>query len=502
MAWSLHRCAAIAAAIAWSVAASATVAVAGPDVATPVSEGPITAGGNPSLLGPNMTGAGYVLEEFFIEGEATAYEPIGKLGANGKWRVEPTTTAPFKTRIVMWRPADPADFNGTVFAEWLNVSPGFDNPPDWLNGHNYYVREGAVWAGISAQAASVNGGEIRVEAGEEVPPPGGLVGQNPERYGTLEHAGDEFSFDVFSQAGAALFGNAEGSIPLDGFEVERVIAVGESQSAFRMTTYINAVHPIAQVYDGFLVHSRGAQAAPFGEQELGEAQEEMPTGVKIRADVGVPVLNVQMEGDLIALGSFPARQKDTKNFRLWEVAGTAHADAYLAGMSLGDLGDGSAEIQLLDPAAASGGILGCEEPINAHGQYAVIIAALDALDGWIQTGKAPARAPRLEATSDGDSLTIERDEHGIAVGGIRTPVVDVPIATNDGELNIGQTFCRLFGHTIPFDAATLAELYPNGEAEYVAAFEESADATVASGYWLDVEAEHWKAAAATITFPE
>ena len=59
--------------------------------------------------------------------------------------------------MVVWKPADPADFNGTVFVEWLNVSPGFDNPPDWLNSHNHFVREGAIWIGVSAQAASVRG---------------------------------------------------------------------------------------------------------------------------------------------------------------------------------------------------------------------------------------------------------------------------------------------------------------------------------------------------------
>jgi hypothetical protein len=470
------------------------------DGATPTAEGPVTVGGRPSLLGPDVSGAGYVLEEFFVEGEATAFEPVRKLTANGRWRVEATDTAPFKTRMVMWRPEDPAAFNGTVFAEWLNVSPGFDNPPDWLNGHNYFVREGAVWVGISAQAASVHGDTIRVETDEAAPPPGGLRGENPARYGSLEHPGDVFSYDVFSQAGLALGGDADGANPLEGFDVERVIAVGESQSAFRMTTYVNAIHPIAGVYDGFLIHSRGGQSAPFGDQELGEANDAMPAGVKVRSDLDVPVLNVQMEGDLIALGSFPARQRDSKSFRMWEVAGTAHADAYLAGMSLADLGDGSAEVALLDPAQASGGRLGCAEPINAHGQYVVIMAALDTLDHWISTGTPPAKAPRLEVTSRGDEITIERDERVIARGGVRTPIVDVPIATNDGEVNSGQTFCRLFGHTIPFDAATLAELYPGGEADYVAAFDEAVDRAVEDGYWLEPEAEHYKAAARQITF--
>ena len=43
---------------------------------------------------------------------------------------------------------------------------------------------------------------------------------------------------------------------LDGLEPERVLAVGGSQSAVRLSTYINAVHPVARAYDGFLVAAR------------------------------------------------------------------------------------------------------------------------------------------------------------------------------------------------------------------------------------------------------
>lgn len=41
---------------------------------------------------------------------------------------------------------------------------------------------------------------------------------------------------------------------------KRVIAVGESQSAVFLTTYVNAIDPVAKVYDGFLVHSRFGNA--------------------------------------------------------------------------------------------------------------------------------------------------------------------------------------------------------------------------------------------------
>jgi hypothetical protein len=481
-----------------TLAAWPIIAGAGPsgEVATPTVSGPITTGNGVSLLSPDVSSLGYVKEEYFIEGEATAYKPTRKLTSNGKWRVKDTKTAPYKTRMVVWKPADAAAFNGTVFLEWLNVSPGFDNPPDWLSAHNYFVRSGAIWVGVSAQKASVSGGERRV-SNPLAPPPGGLRAADPERYGTLEHPGDVFSYDIFTQAGAAVAGKGEAVKPLGGYDVQRVLAIGESQSAFRMTTYINAVHPLVGFFDGFFVHSRGGSSAPFGEQELGKDDPDIPNDVRIRSDVDVPVLTFETEGDLVVLGFTPARQPDSKNFRLWEAAGTSHADTYFT-LAFGDLGDGKVEATMLNPANATGGALDCPSPNNAGGQYAIVEAGLSALDTWVRDGTPPPHAPRLE--TKGKKKTIVRDEHGIARGGIRTPLVDVPIATNDGKRAKGESFCLLFGHMKPFDAEKLAELYPNGAADYVPAFEKSADKTVEAGFWLQEEADNYKAAARTITF--
>ncbi len=481
-------------AVSMAVGAPATAASRG-QVRTPTVSGPITTGNGVNLIGPDVSSLGYEEQEFFIEGDAAAYQPVGKLTADGKWRVKVSDTAPYKTRIVVWKPAKPADFNGTVYVEWLNVSPGFDNPPDWLSAHNFMVRTGAIWVGVSAQQASVSGGANVIQTAG-APPPGGLKAADPARYGSLEHPGDEFSYDIFTQGGLAARGKGKGPKPLAGYHLKRVIAIGESQSAFRMTTYVNAVHPLVHVFDGFLIHSRGGQSAPFGAQQLGQKIPGIPDGVKIRTDLDVPVLTFETEGDLIVLGFGPATQPDSKNFHLWEAAGTSHADAYFL-LALTDLGDGSAEANMLDPANATGGRLNCTTANNAGGQHAIVMAALASLEKWVRVGTPPPKSPRIETTAAGE---VVRDEHGIARGGIRTPLVDVPIATNDGLRGSGPSFCLLFGHMKPFDAATLAKLYPNGSADYVAAFDKAADKTVKAGFWLEPEAEHYKAAAAKITF--
>ena len=181
----------------------------------------------------------------------TAYE----LGSDGVAKV--VDTADYRTRILVYRPADAARFNGTVLVEWLNVSGGVDGCPDWTFLHREAMREGYAWVGVSAQSVGVHGGPAIMETAG----PMNLIEVDPERYGSLSHPGDTFSFDMYAQAGAVARG-AEGTVLAD-LAVERVVAIGESQSAFRLTTYVNVVDPVTPVYDGFFVHARGGSGSPL-----------------------------------------------------------------------------------------------------------------------------------------------------------------------------------------------------------------------------------------------
>src|SRR5262249_17753961 len=80
----------------------------------------------------------------------------------------------------------------------------------------------------------------------------------------------------------------------------RLIAAGESQSAFRLVTYIDAIHPLARVYDGYLVHSRsGVLGAALSESP--EPAIAVPGGALIRSDLDVPALIFATETDLTFL---------------------------------------------------------------------------------------------------------------------------------------------------------------------------------------------------------
>ncbi|MBM4269585.1 MAG: hypothetical protein FJ144_23775 [Deltaproteobacteria bacterium] len=446
-------------------------------VPVPRLEGPITGGsGAPFVAGTSfaLADVGYEAVEYFISGTAAAYVNASAIGSDGRWRVAEASTAPYKTRILVYRPIDPARFNGIAFLEWLNVSGGLDAAPVWITGHVELMREGYAWIGVSAQWAGVEG-----PSGIPGLNLGGLKINDPERYGSLSHPGDSFSYDIYSQAGQAV---RHGDGPLGQLEAEILIAAGESQSASRMTTYVNAIHPVANVFDAFLVHSRGAGSAALSQDPQPEIRT--PANVRIRTDDDEPVLQFQTESDTIR--HVPARQPDLGRHRLWEVAGTAHADTYTLLIGWTDLGDDPAIADVVVTAEPIPGIIECTSPINSGPQHYVLNAAIHALERWVRTGSGPRPSPRLDV--EGTPYAFALDDVGNVEGGIRTPWVDAPVAVLSGLGQTGAQFCSLFGTTVPLDEAELRALYPDHET-YVAAVARSADRAVRFGYLLEEDAE-------------
>lgn len=466
-------------------------------VAVATVEGPITGGLGQVVLGVSpfdVSAWEYTETEYFVRGTASSYTSDTPLSTDGEWTVTPFDTADYATRIVVRAPADATRFNGTVMVEWLNVTAGLDVSPSFDLAKNEILRSGMVWVGVSAQRVGVEGG------GNPTGAPRVLKIADPDRYGTLSHPGDDYSYDMFSQIGALVWN--ESATLLGELVPERVIAVGESQSAFRLTSYINALAPLHDVYNAYLVHSRGARAANL----LSEPRPSVP-GPEIAQirDIGRPVLVFSAETDVVGdrLGYRRAEQEETDNFRSWEVTGTAHADAYSLGISETDVGDGGGDDALfaamLDaPSSVYFGIVTCEKPINAGPHTYVLRAAVRALDTWVRTGVAPAPTPRLQATAD--LMGFELDANGNALGGIRTPHVDVPVAALSGLGQSGESFCGLFGTTTSFTPEQLAALYTD-KADFQAKWDAAVDAAVAAGAVLPEDADAIKASAAGYPLP-
>jgi len=433
------------------------------------------------LLGTfDLAALGYEADEYFVSGEATSYSAVGALGSDGIWVVEPAAKAPFTTRIVVVKPCDANRFNGTVIVEWVNVTSGYEIPFDWLAAHREFVREGYVYVAVSAQRVGIEGGLSR---GSDA----ALKTVNPLRYGALSHPGDAYSYDIFSQIGRSI--RAQSAAVLGALVPDRLIAVGESQSAWYLTTYINAIDAIAREYDGFLLHSRFAPVAPLDSTSIfSETPSPMPDATVIRADVRVPVLTVITETDLIGglrPGFHAARQDDTSRLRIWEISGAAHVDHYMLNVSIIDSG-------LLDIAALAAAcrpqksLFGktLEQYINFAPQHHYVFqAAIASIHRWVKSGELPPIADRLALTA-GPSPALVLDTHGVAVAGIRTPWVDVPVARTSGAGDASDATASMFGTGAYFDGAKLLELYPQGQAEYVSRFEAALDRSISAGFLL------------------
>lgn len=385
----------------------------------------------------------------------TSARPGPDLAAAGWSEVEyaasGTSPAAFTTRVVVRRP-ESAPASGTLVVEWLNVSSGADAAPDWTYLAEELVRQGHAWAGVSAQFNGVEGGSAAVAV--EGAALRGLKGVDPDRYGGLHHPGDLHAHGIFTQTARAV---AE----LVG--VDQVLAIGESQSAYLLTTHVNEVHPHERFFDGFLIHSRGDVAAPVGEAGRGIdllAARESGVPTPVRDDLDVPVIVVQTEGDLLGrMNYLPARQPDGPLLRVWEVAGAAHADLFQIG-----------EFEAF---------LGCPDPVNRGQQVYVVRAALRHLVAWARGGAAAPSATPIEIR-DGAFV---RDEVGNVRGGVRTPVVDAPVEVLAGDAPGASVICGLFGRTLALPAADLRRRWASPQ-DYRASYTAATEAAIAAGFVL------------------
>ncbi|MEV0460221.1 alpha/beta hydrolase domain-containing protein [Catellatospora methionotrophica] len=376
----------------------------------------------------DLAASGYVEREFYLSGVADGWDQLGNQVA---------TDVPYRTRIVVRRPAQDRKFNGTALVEWQNVTAGYDLDALW-NGAAM-MRAGYAWIGVSAQRVGVDQ----------------LRGWSPARYGALDVTGggrftaDELSYDIFAQAAQAVRARGKDA-PLARLGLRTVLAIGASQSAARMTVYYQSILPqVAPVFDGyaFIVGSAPTRVGPE------------------------PVFQVLSETDVRT----PVRPSpDTDRFRRWEVAGGAHSgwrgQQYRAPISVRDLGTAP--------------VYDCAQPPFSRVPVDhATAAAYDHLVRWVRTGVAPPTAPPLVFDADG---TKARDSLGLALGGIRYSQVSVPTAVNTGD-NAGQSFCFLFGSHQPFDEATLHGLYPS-RVGYLARVALADLGNVRAGYLLPADA--------------
>ena len=442
-------------------------------------QGPVTGGKHGWAFGRplfDLKAHGYVEAEYFLTGTATTYRqtPGTAWERDGHWQAEPKESVPFKTRILVYRPADPKRFNGTAIVSWNNVTAGYE----LFGGESAEILEGGyAFVCATVQRVGVHGFPANSQ---------GLAAWDPERYGSLGIPTDDASYDIFTQVARTVGPKRDrsGIDPLAGLDVRKVIGLGASQSAARLSTYVNAIHPRERAFDGFLLQiyfGRGTAievgsaihnsdfTARLGGSTLPAILRE--TGLigsnLIRNDLDVPVMVVNSE--LEAVACHGVRQPDTDLFRYWESAGTSHTASQTQ-----DVRGKKYEREF----GARSPVL---DDMNRIALTPYYDAAIHHLNRWVNGGVTPPSQPLIAFA--GEPSDVVRDARGIAVGGVRLPLVEVPVALNSAIPLEPTRGLLLRGSNAPFDARELKALYRD-EAAYLALFEQAAQRAVQAGVML------------------
>jgi hypothetical protein len=436
---------------------------------------------SPTLSVPPAGVHGYPMWDSYYDLASFGYEEQ-ELFVSGTAQTAAAVTAPYTTRIIVTRPTDPAKFNGTVLLDWVNVTAQFENAVDTMLTRQMLMREGFAYVHVSAQAAGLCCFALTPEVWD------------PARYGALNHPGDEYAFDMFTQVAQA-FKAPQGIDPMGALgasSVHRVLAAGQSQSANELADYVKTwlpAHPEAVgVIDGILVHGN----VP--------GEKSFVTGSPI------PVLHLLSDFEAQDDGVDPAAVDP--NYRLWEIAGASHSDFFIGYQSV--FGHGPRVLTGADKQTAAQ----FDDLMTAAGNYGEVIhpllatctlagatlpmhyadsAAIHQLNAWVATGTAPPNGPRF-AFANG---TLAADQYGNTLGGIRMPPIDVPVA------RYVSTVCQLGGITLPFTDSEIQGLYKT-HAAYYALMKTRTDQAVADGWLLPPDAVDLmhRACAASVRFGE
>jgi hypothetical protein len=414
----------------------------------------------------------YTESEYLLEGTASTYD--GK--ATGPVTVA-TTGNDFATRILVRAPKQASDFSGTVWIEPLNTSGGGDLDAVWSSIAPLIAQRGDAWIGVTVRA-----GQVPL-----------LQKFDAARYAGLNIGANSYAWDMLRDIGTLVKTNRSTS-PLADLKVKHVDVAGYSQSGVDAATFASAFNDVtrlrngAPVFDGYLIGGRGGFMTPLQSTNTiipnFETSKPRALDVPILAfeaqanvegfAVTVPTVLLQQSGiagaDKIttptytytASGGAYVRRPDantaTDRFRLVEVAGAPHAASKTAD---------------------------CDGIISTFPTGSFFDATAAQLARWAEHGTAPASVPRIKlATADKVSVPAT-DQYGNALGGLRSPFVDVPLVRYYAHATGGPS-CNNYGSQVPLPAATLKQLYGDPQG-YMTKFTKSLDAAIKNGTLLSLD---------------
>jgi len=420
----------------------------------------------------HLAGFGYIEEEYLIKGRARVLDwpSLDHLGS--------IAAGPYVTRILVRRPTDPRHFSGTVWIEPLNPSIRYDLPIAWGDTHDYMVDHGDIWVGVTVKPVAIQ--TLRefdaqryadLDMLNPLPPastcpqsvlPMPRGGLPPESSPRTENG---LIWDILSQTGA-LLRDPPARSPLSHFRSRRLFMIGDSQSGAFVLTYANAIHPFVRsgsgrpLYDGYLAIVASGPSTPIRQCAAPIPQDDPRRVIQPR---GVPIMTLVSETETVSLHRRPDSDRFPDLFRGYEVAGASHIHQT----------DGQDEPSAEDAAKTQGAKFdtdaGCKEqnaPPNDVPIALIADGALANLDRWSRDGTPPPQGEPIGLQEPSIAgVQVQRDRFGNALGGVRSPALDVPTARYHARMS-GPGICELWGYREPFDEAQLKSLYPIHE-DYV-----------------------------------
>ena len=278
---------------------------------------------------------------------------------------------PYKTRVVVRKPADNSKFSGIVVAEAMHPS-------------------GNAWMFHFTHTYVMSAGHIGLEI--VTSPPGQFQEFNAERYKDMKVEPGQAS-EILAQVGA-LVRSTQKDNPLAGLPIRHMILTGTSASSGTLVQYLPShlvyrLPGMKPIYDGFLPTSNGANI-----QKVDVPLVQIPTMREVTSNSGP----TRQDGDA------PGDQ-----YRAYEFSGMAHLD--------------TRNVEAFRPNP-------CKYPISMYPLGAYMAVGMEHLIAWVDKGTVPPRAERIliDRNTANDGSLMALDERGNPKGGIRNPYVDVPVA--------------------------------------------------------------------------
>jgi hypothetical protein len=218
-----------------------------------------------------------------------------------------------------------------------------------------------------------------------------------------------------------------------------------------------------------------------GDPGAGDTGHSRSVMTRVRDDLAVPVLQINTQTESLYYSR--QRQSDTDTFRSWEIAGAAHMpkrQTYEGRLKTDR--DGVSDFLKAYTAVRT----------NEAEWFPVFDAALLHVHNWISGGVLPPKFPPMEI----DGRDYAFDQYGNALGGVRVPELEAPVARYVAAATLG-----LEGYTIPFTAEQLKKLYPTHET-YVEKVRAAASAARDAGVILPEQVEEYVKAAEAAPIPE